>query len=122
MVGMMTRQGMVGDNAKVAHGKAHVVDATKTALGEAAKTVGSPLDVNPAAGSATRVRVTVTLPIIDAPSREASGGGLPPPCRDPDAVARSRSELDRLLVFRVARASFRRHDPLHSPIGHARQA
>ena len=75
VVGMMTRQGMVGDNAKVAHGKAHVVDATKTALGEAAKTalgeaaktVVTPLDVNPAAGSATRVRVKVTLRIIDAP-------------------------------------------------------
>lgn len=66
---------MVGHNAKVAHGTVHVVDATNTApgeaaitaLGEAAKTVVSPLDVNPAAGSATRVRVKVTLPIIDAP-------------------------------------------------------
>lgn len=75
MVGMMRRQGMVGHNAKVAHGTVHVVDATNTApgeaaitaLGEAAKTVVSPLDVNPAAGSATRVRVKVTLPIIDAP-------------------------------------------------------
>ena len=64
---MMTRRGMVGHIAKVAHGTVHVVDATKTALGEAAKTVVTPLDVNPAAGSATRVRVKVTLPIIDAP-------------------------------------------------------
>jgi periplasmic protein TonB len=65
--GMVELQFIVDDKGKVDPGTVEVVDATQTALGEAAKKVVSKLDFNPAKVNGTPVRVKVTLPIIYKP-------------------------------------------------------
>jgi protein TonB len=65
--GMVELQFVVDDKGKVDPGSVEVVDATQTALGEAAKKVVTKLDFNPAKVNGTPVRVKVTLPIIYKP-------------------------------------------------------
>lgn len=65
--GMVELQFVVDDKGKVEPGSVEVVDATQTALGEAAKRVVTKLDFNPAKVNGTPVRVKVTLPIIYKP-------------------------------------------------------
>lgn len=65
--GMVELQFVVDDKGKVDPGTVEVVDATQTALGEAAKKVVTKLDFNPAKVNGTPVRVKVTLPIIYKP-------------------------------------------------------
>jgi protein TonB len=65
--GMVELQFVVDDKGKVDPGTVEVVDATQTALGEAAKKVVARLDFNPAKVNGTPVRVKVTLPIIYKP-------------------------------------------------------
>lgn len=65
--GMVELQFVVDAKGKVDPSSVEVVDATQTALGEAAKKVVTKLDFNPAKVNGTPVRVKVTLPIIYKP-------------------------------------------------------
>ncbi|WP_396215755.1 energy transducer TonB [Gemmatimonas sp.] len=65
--GMVELQFVVDARGKVDPSSVEVVDATQTALGEAAKRVVTKLDFNPAKVNGTPVRVKVTLPIIYKP-------------------------------------------------------
>lgn len=65
--GMVELQFVVDDKGKVDPASVEVVDATQTALGEAARKVVTRLDFNPAKVNGTPVRVKVTLPIIYKP-------------------------------------------------------
>jgi len=65
--GMVELQFIVDAKGKVDPASVEVVDATQTALGEAAKKVVTKLGFNPAKVNGTPVRVKVTLPIIYKP-------------------------------------------------------
>ncbi|AMW05014.1 energy transducer TonB [Gemmatimonas phototrophica] len=65
--GMVELQFVVDAKGKVDPSSVEVVDATQTALGEAAKKVVTKLDFNPAKVNGSPVRVKVTLPIIYKP-------------------------------------------------------
>lgn len=65
--GMVELQFVVDAKGKVDPSSVEVVDATQTALGEAARKVVTKLDFNPAKVNGAPVRVKVTLPIIYKP-------------------------------------------------------
>lgn len=65
--GMVELQFVVDAKGKVDPSSVEVVDATQTALGEAARKVVTKLDFNPAKVNGTPVKVKVTLPIIYKP-------------------------------------------------------
>lgn len=65
--GMVELQFIVDSKGKVDPGSVEVVDATQTALGEAAKKVVSKLDFNPGKVNGAAVKTKVVLPIIYKP-------------------------------------------------------
>jgi protein TonB len=65
--GMVELQFVVDAKGKVEGGSIEVVDATQTALGEAAKKVVSRLDFSPGKVNGAGVRTKVVLPIIYKP-------------------------------------------------------
>lgn len=65
--GMVELQFVVDRKGKVEAGSVEVVDATQTALGEAAKKVVAKLDFSPGKLNGAAVKTKVVLPIIDMP-------------------------------------------------------
>ena len=65
--GMVELQFVVDAKGKVDPASIEVIDATQTALGEAAKKVASRLDFSPGKVNGTGVRTKVVLPIIYRP-------------------------------------------------------
>lgn len=65
--GMVELQFVVDSKGKVEAGSVEVVDATQTALGEAAKKVVARLDFQPGKLNGTAVKTKVVLPIIYKP-------------------------------------------------------
>lgn len=65
--GMVELQFVVDSKGKVEAGSVEVVDATQTALGEAAKKVVARLDFAPGKLNGTAVKTKVVLPIIYKP-------------------------------------------------------
>jgi protein TonB len=65
--GMVELQFVVDSKGKVDPGSVEVVDATQTALGEAAKRVVSKLDFSPGKLNGAAVKTKVVLPIIYKP-------------------------------------------------------
>lgn len=65
--GMVELQFIVDSKGKVEAGSVEVVDATQTALGEAARKVVSKLDFSPGKVNGAAVKTKVVLPIIYKP-------------------------------------------------------